>query len=373
MTLAHITTYYPAFLRTMVSAPGETPSYQGRLESLLAGNFGWFDAWRHALGPRGIEVGEFIANDAVLQRTWLRENGRPIPESDAEACFAALLGQMESLRPEILFIDCYGAFSASQIAALRQAGGCCRLVVGWCGAPYAHASVFEGFDLILSNIAGFGRRFHQIGLASAHLPHAFDPRLETLGKPWNERSGTVFTGSLNAMAGWHGGRLRLLERVCGTVPVQVFADFARDPNPRTVLDRLLGRRPEPGPSLARSLRPAVYGRTMWEVLGACRMTINQHITASRGEASNMRLFEATGMGACLVTEAQDNLRDYFEPGSEVVTYRSPRDCAGKLRWLADHPDEARAIAERGQRRVRAQHTFAHRAPVLLEILNRHLP
>ena len=43
----------------------------------------------------------------------------------------------------------------------------------------------------------------------------------------------------------------------------------------------------------------------------------------------MRLFEATGSGACLVTDWKENLGELFEPDVEVVTYRSVAECVKK--------------------------------------------
>ena len=38
-------------------------------------------------------------------------------------------------------------------------------------------------------------------------------------------------------------------------------------------------------------------------------------------ATNMRLFEATGCGAMLITDAKQNLGDLFSVGVEIVAYR----------------------------------------------------
>ena len=44
---------------------------------------------------------------------------------------------------------------------------------------------------------------------------------------------------------------------------------------------------------------------------------------AKSYANNMRLYEATGVGALLVTDWKENLGEMFEPGKEVVAYRSP--------------------------------------------------
>ena len=83
------------------------------------------------------------------------------------------------------------------------------------------------------------------------------------------------------------------------------------------------------------------------------------------EAGNMRLFEATGVGAFLLTDFKDNLHTLFEPDDEVATWRSIDDCLATIA-SADVDDDIRAgIAVAGQARTMAHHTYRHRAAEIL--------
>ncbi|MFO0210108.1 MAG: glycosyltransferase, partial [Pseudanabaena sp.] len=73
--------------------------------------------------------------------------------------------------------------------------------------------------------------------------------------------------------------------------------------------------------------------------------------------SNMRLFETTGVGSCLITDWKQNINDLFEPDREVVTYRSSSECIEKVKWLLSNPLEAEKIAKAGQHRTLKDHTF----------------
>ena len=86
----------------------------------------------------------------------------------------------------------------------------------------------------------------------------------------------------------------------------------------------------------------------------------------------MRLFEATGVGALLVTESARNLPGLFTPGEEVVTYDSPDDLVEKVRHYAAHPDERIAIAAAGQRRTLGEHTYRQRMRELDALLRARL-
>jgi spore maturation protein CgeB len=74
----------------------------------------------------------------------------------------------------------------------------------------------------------------------------------------------------------------------------------------------------------------------------------------------MRLFEVTGVGSLLLTDAKTNLGELFEAGEEVVTWNDTAHCVEQVsRYLAD--DSARRqIAAAGQRRTLRDHTYRRR-------------
>jgi spore maturation protein CgeB len=87
------------------------------------------------------------------------------------------------------------------------------------------------------------------------------------------------------------------------------------------------------------------------------------------EAGNMRLFEATGVGAFLLTDFKDNLHTLFAPEHEVAAWRSIDECLSAIdRYLADEGARS-AIAGAGQARTMAQHTYRHRAAEILALVD----
>jgi spore maturation protein CgeB len=107
--------------------------------------------------------------------------------------------------------------------------------------------------------------------------------------------------------------------------------------------------------LNRVAQSPLYGLRMYEALRDSRITLNFHIDAAKGRAANFRLFEATGAGACLVTDWQKDLNDYFDVDREVVAFHSFDECVEKVRYLLDHESERAAIAKRGQERTLRDH------------------
>jgi spore maturation protein CgeB len=110
---------------------------------------------------------------------------------------------------------------------------------------------------------------------------------------------------------------------------------------------------------------------LFRTLRDSRATLNVHAGSATRFTSNMRLFEATGAGTCLLTDAAPNLAELFEPDREVAVYSSDDECVEKARWLIAHDVERESMAVAGQQRCLAAHTFHHRAPRLDELL-RHV-
>ncbi|MBM4042004.1 MAG: glycosyltransferase family 1 protein, partial [Planctomycetes bacterium] len=67
-----------------------------------------------------------------------------------------------------------------------------------------------------------------------------------------------------------------------------------------------------------------------------------------------------------------NLHEMFEPGKEVVAYRSPEECVELVRYYLAHDDAREAIARAGQARTLREHTYFHRMQELTELVRRHL-
>ena len=96
------------------------------------------------------------------------------------------------------------------------------------------------------------------------------------------------------------------------------------------------------------------------------------IDVAENYAGNVRLFEATGCGALLVTDWKTNLDQMFEPGKEIVAYARPRNAS---RWsinYLNHDQERKAIADAGQQRTLRDHTFHHRMHELADIVAKQL-
>jgi len=98
-----------------------------------------------------------------------------------------------------------------------------------------------------------------------------------------------------------------------------------------------------------------------------RLTLNvtRKAMAEMGWCPSGRLFEAAACGAPLLSDAWDGIRNFFEPGSEILLANNRDDVLAALE-LEDR--ELRRIAERARERTLEQHSSAKRAQELADLL-----
>jgi len=118
---------------------------------------------------------------------------------------------------------------------------------------------------------------------------------------------------------------------------------------------------------ARYATNDVYGAYSPEETGRVYSQSRLAFNTSIAGDVTMRVFEASACGALVLTDAVSNgLADLFEVGRQLVTYSDDADLLAKADYYLRHEDERRAIAEAGQRRTLASHTYLHRARDILE-------
>ena len=79
-----------------------------------------------------------------------------------------------------------------------------------------------------------------------------------------------------------------------------------------------------------------------------------------------RVFEAAGAAACIITDRWEGIETFFQPSSEILVACDANEVVEHLRSLT--LKRSRQIGLNALRRVLAEHTYAHRAAQLDEVL-----
>jgi hypothetical protein len=110
----------------------------------------------------------------------------------------------------------------------------------------------------------------------------------------------------------------------------------------------------------------VFARAISSARVNLNMTRRPHATVSG--SSTARPFELASSGAAIVSNPHAGIDRWFEPGRELVVVESAEDAVAAYRELVADPGQAEEMGRRARERVLDEHTYAHRARRLLDIL-----
>jgi len=112
-----------------------------------------------------------------------------------------------------------------------------------------------------------------------------------------------------------------------------------------------------------------------EAISAARVNLNvtRRSHATVPASSTSRPFELAAAGAAIVSNPYAGVERWFEPGRELLVVGSADEALEAYRDLLDDPGAAEAMGEQARARVLDEHTYAHRAQQLLELLGITVP
>lgn len=382
MRILILDTHYPESLRLVYEndprLAGQTSGEQ--LRAIYDTGFGRADFLPLNLRKLGHEVEQFIANAGPIQTRWAAENGLKINttrsplqkvrqrlqrEADRVRSRPAMPGmdvpqwelevvaaQARALKPDVIFVCDVLHLPAHFHRTLKEYT---RLLVGEMAYPIPPHLDLTPFDLIVSAAPHFVDRLRQAGARSEMLRLGFEQTvLDRLGNQTQD----VELGFIGFVSKAHKQRLALLEALSEKVPLSCWGAGGESLPPESPLQG--------------HVKPPLWGYDMYRQLQRSKIALNIHIDMAEQFAANMRLYEATGVGTMLLTDWKVNLPELFEPGVEVVAYRSIAECVELVEYYLAHEGEREAIAKAGQKRTLCEHSYYHRMQELTEILNRYL-
>jgi hypothetical protein len=373
--------------------PGlEEKSYEEQERAISNSQFGIAGFYSSNLQKLGHEAWDIHVNNEFIQRAWAKEHGMrvegqmPIAEEwkgilqrlrriaartplrHLRPTFSPILRRMGILEPSLY------AFLAEQISYykpdivlnqvmgnissqfLREMKSNARLLVGQIACPLPQEEDFTCYDIVISSLPNLVNYFRDLGIPAELNRLAFEPKvLETIKDKDRKTISASFVGGLSRV---HETRNRWLEYICDRTNLDIWGPSV-DSLPRNS-------------SIRNHYKGKAWGKDMYQILHRSKITLNHHIDVAGSYANNLRLFEATGVGTFLITDSKVNLDEMFEPGREMITYRSPEECAKLIKYYLEHDEERERIARAGQKRTLRDHTYYHRMQELVDILQKHI-
>lgn len=385
---------YPDFLRWLYQEhPGlEAQPYEEQLKVRIGSLYGVADFYSSNLRALGHEAHDLYANNEALQRSWAHEGRMAVhrsgliqqwmgsflrgvrgiagrtparrlkpyigararwPKQAHDPCLDILKAQIKHYKPDVLLNQAVDSIPGRFLKELKPS---IRFLVGQHAAtPLREGEDLSGYDLMISSFPATVDLWQQQGLRAQLCRLGFEPRvlslIENPGKKWD----ISFIGSFFNV---HSSRVRWLETLCRHFPqLKAWAPSIGDLSPMSpIREHYAGQ---------------AWGRQMYQILASSKLILNHHGDVAP-YANNMRLFEATGVGTCLLTDWKANLGDMFTSGREVLAYRNTEECVQLIERYLQHDAEREAIARAGQARTLREHTYYHRMQEFIGILGKYL-
>ena len=248
-----------------------------------------------------------------------------------------------------LVISVDARLTPESVAALRCTGA--RVALWF---PDALVNLGRGLMLLAPYDALFFKEPHLVDRLRAmldlpvyYLPEACNPRCHRPTVPAGTDPHLVVAGNM------YPSRIRLLERLMAKgIPVRAYG---------STIPRWAGGSPirdiHAGYSIFREEKARVF-RSATAVLN------NLH----PGEVSgvNVRLFEAAGSGAAVLSEHRPAIPALFETGEEILTFGDFDELLEQASRLLAEPGLTAKLGDAAARRAHRDHTIGHRLATILE-------
>ncbi len=398
-----ISSYYRNFLNDYYSSNTNICEleYELQYEHLMNTKYGWSDFFKLHLEKKGVDVFEVVHNAKHLQNAWAKEHNISKDEN-------ILLSQIRYYRPDVIFFQDTKSFSGDFINHIRNIFSFVKIIFGHICAPFSKSEIqtYKNYDFILTCLPTFQNILQQNNIKTYILYHGFEKSiLENLQYNKLLESDFTFIGSLFSGNNFHNQRIDYLEYILKTgIFVKLYTSIQQDSfiglkmkQTAYLLSNLfpklglsfLNQQIKPLQKVAvlkempsklklhklildNAINKSFFGMDMYNVLFNSKIVFNAHGGVSGNYAANIRMFEATGVGSLLLTDYKDNIKDFFEPDYEIITYKTAEECADKAKWLLQNQDKAKQIAQNGQKRTLKNHNLEDRFIQVYEIINKYL-
>lgn len=372
MKILFVQTNYPSFL---VSFYQKTKNWKNlnyeQLKKKWAGEwFGTSDFYSKSLMPYGWKCEEVIVNDWTLQSTWAREHGinihqrnipllRFIPESIKNTLGLrnwikhVLFKQIKYFKPDILYVYDLSVLGIEDLIKIKKQ---VKLVVAQTASvlPINRKPLYK-YDLIISSFPHYVKKFNKMGINSEYLKWCVE---DSILKKTSKKRKTYDVAYIGGLTPAHRKGNKALEELTKKIRVEIWGY-----GENTLL---------PTSTIRKYFHGQAWGKDMFEIFAKSKIVVNRHIDVANDWANNMRMFEATGMGALLITDHKRNIGEFFQAGKEVITYKNPQDLVRKVKYYLSHPKERERIAKAGQKRTLKEHTYKVRMKELDKILRKYI-
>lgn len=371
MKIIFIQTNYPNFLASLYKNKKVANMTYKQMKKIWSKEyFGASNFYLKNLKQYGWDGDEVIANDENSQNAWARENNistattklsilKYIPERIKNLLDInnsqkqIVLKQIETMKPDVVYIHDVTYFKLSELKKIKSMT---KIIVGQIAYPKPiNMNIFKGYDLIISSLPNYIKDFKKMGIQTEYLKWCFEDTILDDIKVKDRIYDVTYIGGFSPH---HSNGNKVLEHIAKEININFWGYGQNFLSPIS--------------SIRKNYKGEAWGKKMFEIFSKSKIVINRHINISKQYANNMRLFEATGMGALLITDKKINNNEFFVVNKEILEYSNPNNLIKKIKYYLKNDKKRIAIAKAGQSRTLKEHTYRIRMRELDHILRKHI-
>jgi spore maturation protein CgeB len=369
--------YYPEMLAYFYQKhPGSSNlPFQEHRQVILDEHFCWPADLSNYMNTRGIETEFVIENAEVLQKQWALENNF---ESFSRDCWQKeiVLEQIKRFRPDVLWtgsiFDYFGEF-------VRNALPYCKKAIAWVSCATPKNLDVNGFSVLVTSNPNMLKALQHLFDRVVVTKPGFDSEiLKKLGQV-KKKHDLVFIGQVTKDHTLRADVLAYLIR--NGIDIKVFGVLGTTEitGKKNAIRKSLGhimKRVEIRKGIKalkngfikskyqrniEIIRPVckspVFGMDNYRKLSESRVGLNIHIDVSGENSGNIRMFETTGVGTCLLSDNKPANSKIFQVGKEILTFDSKEHLLDLIKNLDFNSQQVEDIAQAGQQRTLKDHSM----------------
>lgn len=405
-------------------------SYAERQRLFFSEKLIYGDSFSRAIRRLGHECEEVVYDVTWLQTAWARERSKTYSGKNRE--MECLIDQIKEYKPEILFFQHAPPFAIGLLQQLKSICPSIKKIAVHRAFP-GDLALLSHVDLLMVGTRRLLDDYRSNGLSAQLVYHYFDEDVVRIVKSQAKKYPVTFLGSSGFGYGaGHATRYWTLKTLLQKTPIKMWLEepcrsgqsrskfsgltdkikgytryylysvlsllpritvstiFDNRFTPlkvKSLCQEVLGRSrsadwrnllpeglKEPDRPLV-DLYPSrchapIFGIDFYNTLSESKISFNCHTDAAFGQVGNIRMFQATGVGSCLLSDTGSNMADLFVEDSEVVTYKCVDEAIEKVSYLLSHPSVLDEIAKAGQKRTLKDHTASARCEQISELFSK---
>lgn len=370
MKILILTEYYPIYLNYFYK---KNPlvvdlSFEEHRNKIMDDHFSWEGDLSRYMNRQGIQSQLIILNAESLQKKWAKENNFNFSKNGWKKEIA--MEQIKHFRPDIIWLDSIFTFFGDFVISANQY---CKKVITWvsCVTPEnldvsgikslitSHPVMLKDkqylFDEVIVTYPGFNREIlTKIGHVEIKYDFTFIGGISLAHSKRAEILAYLIKNGINLKVFGYLQEERLSTAIKKATKYFLNCDINKGIN--ALKQAFVKTDYQRNVEIIKSVHQGpIFGLDMYRALAASRITLNYHIDIADNHAGNMRMFEATGVGTCLLSEHSSNI--LFEPGEEIITFKSKEELLEILKKMRNQTEKIEQIAKKGQKRTLEKHNI----------------